>query len=92
MPVVFNHAPLRLERLVSVPAITIAADFTDYSFTVSHEYEGFQYVHFWWPDVFLFFVIFIEKRRQNLKYNIQQCCNIEIKKVSNFQIFLLMKP
>lgn len=44
MPVVFNHAPLRLERLlVSVAAITIAADFTDYSFPLSHENEGFHH-------------------------------------------------
>lgn len=27
-------------------SITIAADFTDYSSTLSHEFEGVQYVHF----------------------------------------------
>lgn len=67
MSVVFNHVPLRLERLlVSVPAITIAADFTDYSFTLSHENEGFQYVDFHYGLVFFSCNPHSEKKKQKL--------------------------
>lgn len=39
--VVCNHVPLSLESpLVSFPADTIAADFTDYSFKLSHRAQS----------------------------------------------------